>query len=66
MIRPKEHAEDWFNIMVLHQNHVKHGPTNYIPENFLDPFLNLVIWGHEHECLIEPRLMGDHTFVMQP
>ncbi|XP_045604272.1 LOW QUALITY PROTEIN: double-strand break repair protein MRE11 [Procambarus clarkii] len=67
MLRPKESMESWFNIMVLHQNHAKHGPTNYIPESFLDPFLDLVIWGHEHECLIEPRLSAPDSFhVIQP
>ncbi|KAG7162191.1 double-strand break repair protein MRE11-like [Homarus americanus] len=67
MLRPKESMESWFNIMVLHQNHAKHGPTNYIPESFLDPFLDLVIWGHEHECLIEPRLSAEDSFhVIQP
>nr|XP_053643704.1 double-strand break repair protein MRE11-like [Cherax quadricarinatus] len=67
MLRPKESMDAWFNIMVLHQNHTKHGLTNYIPESFLDPFLDLVIWGHEHECLIEPRLSAEDSFhVIQP
>ncbi|XP_013386633.1 double-strand break repair protein MRE11 [Lingula anatina] len=54
MLRPTESKEDWFNLFVLHQNRAKHGPTNYIPEQFLDDFLDLVFWGHEHECIIEP------------
>ena len=29
--------------------------TNYIPAKFLDDFLDLVIWGHEHECIIDPK-----------
>lgn len=48
----EEKKENWFNLLVLHQNRVKHGRTNYIPENFLPGFLNLVIWGHEHPCFI--------------
>lgn len=46
----------------------KHGPKNYIPENFLDEFLDLVIWGHEHECLIEPTWSESAKpfFISQP
>ena len=54
MLRPKEDPDSWFNIFVIHQNRAKHGPKNYIPESFLDEFLDLVVWGHEHECLIDP------------
>jgi double-strand break repair protein MRE11 len=53
--------------MAVHQNHHAHSETNYLPENFLPEFLDLVVWGHEHECLIDPRKnpeMGFH--VMQP
>ena len=35
-------AADWFHLMVLHQNHAKHGPTSHIPESFLHPNLDLV------------------------
>ena len=67
MLRPKEQAEEWFNLFVLHQNHAKHGPKNYIPEQFLDDFLDLVFWGHEHECKIEPNQNVQHGFyVTQP
>ena len=41
--------------------------TGYLPENFLPDFLDLVVWGHEHECLIDPRLNPEMNFhVMQP
>ena len=41
--------------------------TGYLPENFLPSFMDIVVWGHEHECLIEPRLNPDMGFhVMQP
>lgn len=50
MMRPIQ-EESWFNMMILHQNRVPHGPTNYIPETFLDDFLDLVVWGHEHESM---------------
>ena len=55
MLRPKEDTESWFNLFVLHQNRTKHGPKSYIPVEFLDDFLDLVIWGHEHENRLEPE-----------
>jgi double-strand break repair protein MRE11 len=65
--QPGTQKDEWFNLMSVHQNHHAHTPTSYLPENFLPEFMDLVVWGHEHECLIEPRLnpeMGFH--VMQP
>lgn len=47
----------------------KHGLTNYIPEKFLDNFLDLVIWGHEHECIIDPKNAEDpdlRFYISQP
>lgn len=67
MLRPKEDQDDWFNLFAIHQNRSKHGPTNYIPEQFLDDFLDLVVWGHEHECLITPTRNEQQLFyVTQP
>ena len=41
--------------------------TGYLPENFLPEFLDLVIWGHEHECLIDPKYNPEMNFsVIQP
>ncbi|KAI8088978.1 Metallo-dependent phosphatase-like protein [Halteromyces radiatus] len=67
--RPVE--DEWldnsFNLFVLHQNRVKHGPTSYIPEQFLDGFLDLVLWGHEHDCRIDPEHSGhDGPLITQP
>lgn len=55
---PQYPNEDWFNIFVLHQNRVQRGQgaKNAIREDYLAPFLDLVIWGHEHECLPEPAV----------
>nr|XP_057936557.1 double-strand break repair protein MRE11 [Doryrhamphus excisus] len=67
MLRPKEDQDEWFNLFAIHQNRSKHGPTNYIPEQFLDEFLDLVVWGHEHECLIAPSRNEQQLFyVTQP
>jgi double-strand break repair protein MRE11 len=65
--RPTESTDDWFNIFVIHQNRVVHGKKNYIPETFLEGFLDLVIWGHEHECRIKPEFNELKEFyVTQP
>nr|XP_060159913.1 double-strand break repair protein MRE11 isoform X2 [Globicephala melas] len=67
MLRPKEDGNSWFNLFVIHQNRNKHGRTNYIPEQFLDDFIDLVIWGHEHECKIAPTKNEQQLFyVSQP
>ncbi|KAK4494168.1 hypothetical protein PRZ48_014466 [Zasmidium cellare] len=61
-----EHGE-WFNIMSVHQNHHAYTETSYLPEQFLPSFMDLIVWGHEHECKINPTEnpeMGFH--VMQP
>ncbi|KAJ1910200.1 meiotic recombination [Mycoemilia scoparia] len=58
---------DWFNLLAIHQNRVPHGPSSHIPEKFLEDFLHLVIWGHEHECLIDPEESSEAPFyVSQP
>jgi double-strand break repair protein MRE11 len=65
--RPGVQKKDWFHLMAVHQNHHAYTETGYLPENFLPEFMDLVIWGHEHECLIEPRFNPEMQFhVMQP
>ncbi|KAJ2173919.1 meiotic recombination [Coemansia sp. RSA 560] len=67
MCQPAEHADEWFNLMVLHQNRVAHGPKNHIPEHFLSSFLDLVVWGHEHQCQVDPEYNHQRSFyVSQP
>lgn len=64
---PGTQKKDWFNLMAVHQNHHAHTETSYLPENFLPDFMDLIIWGHEHECLIDPRTNPEMMFqVMQP
>jgi double-strand break repair protein MRE11 len=65
--QPSVQKDDWFNLMSVHQNHHAYTETGYLPENFLPEFMDLVVWGHEHECLIDPRLNPETKFhVMQP
>ncbi|KAK0120083.1 meiotic recombination [Cadophora gregata] len=64
---PSIQKKEWFNLMALHQNHHAHTESSYLPENFLPQMLDLIIWGHEHECLIDPRENPEMGFkVMQP
>ncbi|RMZ55726.1 hypothetical protein APUTEX25_005767 [Auxenochlorella protothecoides] len=53
---PDYPRDEWFNLFVLHQNRTPHsqGAKNYVKESHLARFLDLVIWGHEHECLADP------------
>lgn len=64
---PEGEELEWFSIMCVHQNHTGHTNTAFLPENFLPEFLDLVIWGHEHECI--PHLVHNPTKnfdVLQP
>ncbi|KAJ5097886.1 hypothetical protein N7532_004887 [Penicillium argentinense] len=65
--QPSIQKDDWFNLMSVHQNHHAYTETGYLPENFLPEFMDMVIWGHEHECLINPKLNPETKFhVIQP
>lgn len=67
MEKPDPETGKWFNVMVLHQNRADRGPKNYLPEEILPEFLDLVIWGHEHDCRIEPEENSIRKFfVSQP
>jgi double-strand break repair protein MRE11 len=66
-VRPDENKDDWFNIFCIHQNRTARGKKNSIPEEFLPNFLDLVLWGHEHECRIRPEFNVQQKFyVTQP
>jgi double-strand break repair protein MRE11 len=55
---PIADVEDWVNVFVLHQNRVPHaqGAKNIVRESHLPKFLDVVIWGHEHECIAEVQV----------
>ena len=62
-----EQANGWFSMLAVHQNHHAHTATSYLPENVLPDWMDIVVWGHEHECLIDPRKNPETGFhVMQP
>lgn len=66
-LRPNSQNDEWFNLLAVHQNHVQHSRTSYLPEQFLPGFLNFVLWGHEHECIPTPVFNPDTGFdTLQP
>jgi double-strand break repair protein MRE11 len=57
-LRPDEDDKDddkgYFNIFTLHQNRdLGRGTKNCVKESMIPEWMDLVVWGHEHECLIE-------------
>lgn len=64
--RPSEDTDSWFNVLVLHQNRANRGEKNYLPDNVIPSFINLVIWGHEHDCRIRPEENANGVFISQP
>jgi double-strand break repair protein MRE11 len=50
--QPADGPDPWFNIFVIHQT--RNAAAEHIPDHLLPSFLHFVIWGHEHECLIDP------------
>ncbi|KAJ7241724.1 Metallo-dependent phosphatase-like protein [Mycena haematopus] len=66
MFMPRD-KQTWFNIMLLHQNRVKHGPQDFVPESLFDDSIDLVVWGHEHDCRIVPEpVAGKGYYISQP
>ena len=66
MFMPRN-KQDWFNILLVHQNRVKHGPQSHVPETLFQDDVNLVVWGHEHDCRIVPEpVAGKDYFITQP
>ncbi|KAH8049665.1 manganese ion binding protein [Aureococcus anophagefferens] len=64
-------AEDgatYFSVLVLHQNRdAGRGRNACVHESMIPEWFDLVVWGHEHECLVEPRESAVGTFrVTQP
>ncbi|KEP62238.1 UNVERIFIED_CONTAM: Mre11 DNA-binding domain-containing protein [Hammondia hammondi] len=68
----EDSVDDWFNIMVVHQNMYKGAfggqpAKNCIHEQMLPDFLDLAIWGHEHDCHLDLRDAPQGTFrILQP
>ena len=58
-----------FNILVLHQNRSKRGPSeqSYFHEKHIPKFIDFVLWGHEHDnrVALEYSAIAD-CFITQP
>ncbi|KAG2430494.1 hypothetical protein HXX76_010017 [Chlamydomonas incerta] len=63
---------EWINVFVLHQNRVQHTPLAKacVKEEHLPGFLDLAVWGHEHECRPDPVVLrgseDSNRYVVQP
>ncbi|KAL1497401.1 hypothetical protein ABEB36_008378 [Hypothenemus hampei] len=62
--RPEE--DDWFYLLVLHQNRANRGAKSFIEDESLPSIINLAIWGHEHDCRIEPEQTRNSVHISQP
>jgi len=50
-----------------HDIRVKHGPQEFVPEGMFDDSVDLVVWGHEHDCRIIPEpVAGKNYYITQP
>ncbi|KAF9078545.1 Mre11 DNA-binding presumed domain-containing protein [Rhodocollybia butyracea] len=66
MFTPRD-KDNWFNLLLVHQNRVKHGPQDFVPEGMFDDCIDLVVWGHEHDCRIIPEpVTGKNYYISQP
>eukprot|EP00934_Nitzschia_sp_Nitz4_P004425 Nitzschia sp. Nitz4//scaffold12_size214221//6885//9013//NITZ4_001473-RA/size214221-augustus-gene-0.17-mRNA-1//-1//CDS//3329534939//4415//frame0 len=71
-LRPEQSSDpsapQFFNLFALHQNRDRgRGTKNCIQETMIPEWMDLVCWGHEHECCIEPQESVVGTFrITQP
>ncbi|CDF35204.1 unnamed protein product [Chondrus crispus] len=54
----------WFNLFVLHQNRLTRGSSRGISDTLLPPWLDYVVWGHEHDSI--PDLTLSKPPIVQP
>jgi double-strand break repair protein MRE11 len=65
--KPNIPDSDIFSMMVLHQNRADRGRYNFLPEEQLPDFMDFVLWGHEHDCRIEPEFNPkNEVYICQP
>uniref|UniRef100_A0A7S3NI23 Mre11 DNA-binding domain-containing protein n=1 Tax=Aureoumbra lagunensis TaxID=44058 RepID=A0A7S3NI23_9STRA len=65
----KEPCARFFNILLLHQNRatMRAGVKTSIEERMIPKWMDLVIWGHEHECRIDFERSSQGRFaITQP
>jgi len=65
-------GKDWFNILVIHQTKERPSITgsakcNFVKESIFPDFIDLILWGHEHECISIAKkceVTGTHILYM--
>ncbi|CAG0891948.1 unnamed protein product [Cyprideis torosa] len=64
---PNTDDSTFFHINVLHQNRAQRDGKKFIKPSFLDDRFNLILWGHEHECISTMEVVpGKDFFILQP
>jgi double-strand break repair protein MRE11 len=46
-------TQGFFNIFMLHQNRDLGRGKNCVQETMIPEWIDLVVWGHEHECIVD-------------
>jgi double-strand break repair protein MRE11 len=64
MFQPAEDADEWFNLLLIHQNRATRGVKNSVPENGFGDEVHLVLWGHEHDCRVTPESVGGRQYMI--
>lgn len=55
------------NVLLIHQNRSVNINKTYLNENLLPEFFDLLLWGHEHECIPELAYNNSKNFnILQP
>ena len=63
---PLEHPMRFRRLILLNLS-VNHGPQKSVPEGMFDDSIDLVVWGHEHDCRIIPEtVVGKKYRITQP
>lgn len=60
----KRDSAKWFNLFVLHQNRYTRGSSRGISDTLLPPWLDFVVWGHEHDSFPTPT--SSKPAIVQP
>lgn len=62
-----EITSNGLNVLLLHQNRSLNLNKAYLNEHLLPEFFDLLLWGHEHECIQELTYNSSKNFnVLQP
>lgn len=67
-LRLDDDNDEYCNIFALHQNRdLGRGSKNCVKEDMIPEWMDIVVWGHEHECQIEFQESVTGTFrISQP